>query len=171
MERFVSLFKSNHLMEKLEYFEPIMSGGRVIVSPLEEDIEEGISKWKLCLVGQFFDKPLPFYFVKKSVAIMWKHFGEVEVFSLENGMYLFRFSDEGICDEVLESKLWHVGNKPLILRKWEPGMQVLKLTLASIPMWVKFLHLPLEYWSTKNLSCIASGVGKPLYADKMTEDK
>lgn len=72
---------------------------------------------------------------------------------------------------MLESRLWHVGNKPLILRKWEQGMQVLKLTLSSIPVWVKFLHLPLEFWSTKCLSHIASGLGKPVYADKMTEDQ
>jgi hypothetical protein len=45
------------------------------------------------------------------------------------------------------------------------------MTLSSIPVWVKFLHLPLEFWSTKCLSRIASGVGKPLYADKMTEDQ
>lgn len=60
----------------------------MVVSPMEEDIEEGIAKWRPSLVGQFLDKPLPFYLVKKSVEIMWKQFGEVEVFSVENGMYL-----------------------------------------------------------------------------------
>jgi len=76
---------------------------------------------------------------------MWKQYGDIEVFSLENGMYIFRFRDEVTCEEVLEAKLWHVANKPLILRKWQPGMQVLKLTL--------------------------SGVRKPLYAYKITEDQ
>jgi hypothetical protein len=73
--------------------------------------------------------------VKKSVAIMWKQYGEVEVFSLENGMFLSRFTDDQLtCDAVLEAKIWHVANKPLILRKWLPGMQVLKLTLTSVPV-------------------------------------
>jgi hypothetical protein len=48
--------------------------------PPEEAIEEGITKWKSILVGQFLDKPLPFFLVKKSVAIMWKQHGKVEVF-------------------------------------------------------------------------------------------
>jgi hypothetical protein len=103
--------------------------------------------------------------------MMWKQFGKVEVFSLENGMFIFRFSDETICDEVLESKLWDVANKPLILRKWTPGMQVMKLTLSSVPVWVKLLHLPIEFWTPTCLGHVASGVGKPLYADKRTEEQ
>jgi hypothetical protein len=76
---------------------------------------------------------------------MWKQYGDIEVFSLENGMYIFRFRDEVTCEEVLEAKLWHVANKPLILRKWQPGMQVLKLTLTFILIWIKLTHLPLEF--------------------------
>lgn len=102
---------------------------------------------------------------------MWNQYGEIEVFSLENGLFMFRFQDEATCEEVLEAKLWHVANKPLILRKWHLGMQDLKLILTSVPVWVKFLHLPMEYWTPTCLSHVASGVGKPLYADKVTEEQ
>jgi len=166
-----NLFKSERSSEKMQYFAPQKSGGKTIVCPPDDVVAEGINNWKASLVGQFLDKPLPFFLVKKSVAIMWKDFGEVEVFSLENGMFIFRFLDGSVCDEVLESKLWHIANKPLILRKWKPGMQVLKLTLTSIPVWVNFLHLPLEFWSPSCLCYVASGVGKPIYVDKVTEDQ
>jgi hypothetical protein len=86
-------------------------------------------------------------------------------------MFIFRFQDESTCEDVLEAKLWHVANKPLILRKWSPGMQVLKLTLSSIPVWIKLMHLPLEFWTRNCLSHVASGVGKLLYADKVTEER
>jgi len=109
--------------------------------------------------------------VKMAVSAMWSQFGEVEVFSLENGMYIFRFQDEATCEEILESRLWHISNKPLILRKWKPGMQVLKLALSSVPIWVKFLHLPMEFWTPNGLSYVASGVGVPLYADKVIEEQ
>jgi hypothetical protein len=71
----------------------------------------------------------------------------------------------------MEAKIWHVVNKPLISRKWTLGMQVLKLTLTSIPIWVKFLHFPLEYWNHACLSHVASGVGRPPYADFVTEEQ
>jgi hypothetical protein len=165
------LFKSEKSMGSLDYIAPGSSEGKVFVSPPVAAVEEGESRWNSSLVGQFLDKALPFFLVKKSVQLMWKQYGDVEVFSVENEMFIFRFADEATCDEVLESKLWYVANKPLILRKWTPGMQVLKLTMSSIPIWVKFMHLPLEYWTKTCLSHVASGVGKPLCADRVTEEQ
>jgi hypothetical protein len=165
------LFNKARTMGNLQYFVPHKVGDRIVVSPPAYAVEEGISRWKSSLVGQFLDKPLPFFLVKKSIDIMWKQYGDVEVFSLENGMFICRFSDEVTCENVLDAKIWHISNKPLILRKWMPGMQVKKLTLASIPIWIKLLQLPMELWTPACLSHVASGVGKPLCADKMTEEQ
>jgi hypothetical protein len=137
-----------HTPCKIEFFEPKRVGGKIFISPPEEAIEEGIS-----------------------VESMWRQYGEIEVFSLENGMFIFRLQDEASCDEILESRVWHVSNKPLILRKWQPGMQILKLTLSSVPVWVKLINLPMEFWTPKCLSYVASGIGIPLCADKVTEEQ
>ncbi|KAK3229305.1 hypothetical protein Dsin_001186 [Dipteronia sinensis] len=164
-------FQSASARVSLQYFEPEVIDGKVVVEPPSEVIEEGIFKWSSSLVGQFLDKPLPYYHVKKAVDILWKQFGEVEVFLLENGMYIFRFADEATRDEVLSARLWHISNKPLILWRWEPGMQILKLSINSIPIWIKLMHLPMEFWTTTCLSYVARGVGKPLYADSITGDQ
>ena len=42
------------------------------------------------------------------------------------------------------------------------------LSLKEIPIWIKILHLPIEYWNATCLSYIASGVGKPLFANANT---
>jgi hypothetical protein len=128
-------------------------------------------KIKMERCGQFLDKPLPYYIVKRTVDTLWASFGKVEVFLLENGLYLFRFQNEKVRDEVMEAKLWHIANKPLILRKWAPGMQLLKLSLSTIPVWVKLHNLPIEYWNSTCLSYVASGIGKPLCADSVTEEQ
>ena len=103
--------------------------------------------------------------------IIWKQFGKVEVFLLDNDMYIFRFANEATRDEVLFARLFHISSKPLILRMWEPGMQILKLSLNSIPIWIKLVHPPMEFWTPTCLSYVASGVGKTLYADSITEDQ
>jgi hypothetical protein len=90
------LFKSEKTMGKLEYFAPIYDGEQVIVSPPEEAIEEGIAQWNSSLVGQFLDKTCPCLLVKKYVQLMWKQIGDIEVFSIENGMFIFRLSDEAV---------------------------------------------------------------------------
>ena len=95
----------------------------------------------------------------------------LKFFLLENGLYLFRFEDEKTRDEVMEAKVWHMANKPLILQKWTPGMQLLKLSLSSIPVWIKLHNLPIEFWNSTCLSYVASGVGKPICANSVTEEQ
>lgn len=40
--------------------------------------------------------------------------------------------------------------------------------MTKVPVWVKFLNLPLKCWSTKCLSKITSMLGKPIQSDKLT---
>lgn len=47
------------------------------------------------------------------------------------GLYLFKFDSNESRDAVLEAGMWHVAHKPLILRKWQPGMQLLKFNLST----------------------------------------
>jgi hypothetical protein len=128
------LFRSEKSLGALQYFAPSREEGKVVVKPQKEAIEEGILKWSPSLVGQFLDKPLPFYIVKCTVDSLWAQYGKVEVFLMENVLYLFRFADERTKDEVMEEKLWHIANKPLILHKWTPDMQLLKLSLSTVPV-------------------------------------
>jgi hypothetical protein len=92
-------------------------------------------------------------------------------FYLGIGLYIFQFEDGKSRDVVLEEKLWHIANRPLILRRWVPGMQLLKLSLSSVPVWIKLHNLPMEYWNTACLGHVASGVGNPLCVDSVTEEQ
>ena len=44
-----------------------------------------------------------------------------------------------------------------------------KENVAKILVWVQLHNVPLEYWTAKGLSYLASDVGTPLYADAVTE--
>ncbi|KAL0290463.1 UNVERIFIED_CONTAM: hypothetical protein Sradi_7049500 [Sesamum radiatum] len=61
---------------------------------------------------------------------------------------------------------YFLGRKPYF-HSWKlSNWKGLKHT--KIPVWIKFKHLPMEYWTEDGLSA-ASGVGVPLYADKVTK--
>jgi len=66
-----NLFKTDRTMGSLQHFEPKKNGGKTCVFPPDAVVEEGIVKWSSSLVGQFMDKPLPYFLVKKSVELMW----------------------------------------------------------------------------------------------------
>jgi len=71
----------------------------------------------------------------------------------------------------MEEKLWHIANKPLILRRWAPSMQLLKLSLAPVPIWINLHNLPMEFWNSTCLSHVASGIRKPICADSVTVEQ
>ncbi|KAL2252823.1 UNVERIFIED_CONTAM: hypothetical protein Sindi_0077000 [Sesamum indicum] len=63
---------------------------------------------------------------------------------------------------------WLFQGQPIVLQKWEPGMVLRKLQHTQVPVWIKFRHLPVEFWTEEGLSTVVSGVGKPLYPDAIT---
>ncbi|XVF70698.1 hypothetical protein PTKIN_Ptkin11bG0183300 [Pterospermum kingtungense] len=56
----------------------------------------------------------------------------------------------------------------LIIHKWEEGMDSLEFNMARLPVWVHLDNVPLEAFTEKGLSYIASVLGKPLYMDRYT---
>ncbi|KAK8549624.1 hypothetical protein V6N13_073407 [Hibiscus sabdariffa] len=88
-----------------------------------------------------------------------------------SNLYVFSFGNAAAMDWVLENGPWHIQNKPLILRKWEPNLRRLDLDLKKIPVWVQLYNVPLELFSRRGLSYIASAIGVPLYMDTITASK
>ncbi|KAF7126741.1 hypothetical protein RHSIM_Rhsim11G0147600 [Rhododendron simsii] len=129
---------------KLDYIPPGIVNDRVVVSPPEDVELLGQSKWKRCVVGHFLDKKLGFTAVRNIAMRIWEKCGIREVLSNEKG-------------------------KLLILKLWYPHLKLEKEQLSTIPLWVHFFNVPLELWTGSGLSYVASSVGRPLYADHLTE--
>ncbi|PWA64455.1 hypothetical protein CTI12_AA342550 [Artemisia annua] len=83
----------------------------------------------------------------------------------EDGHEYVIFDDE-IIDE--ESGPWIVNNKPMVVQKWSTSINMDKTEPATLPLWIKLTNHPLEAWSSKGLSALASRIGKPLIMDTMT---
>ncbi|KAL0284388.1 UNVERIFIED_CONTAM: hypothetical protein Sradi_7200600 [Sesamum radiatum] len=73
-------------------------------------------------------------------------------------------------EEVIEGGPWLFQGQPIVLQCWEQGMSLRKQKHKQIPIWIRLKHLPMEYWTEDGLSVVASGVGTPLYTDKITKE-
>ncbi|GKB99091.1 zinc knuckle CX2CX4HX4C containing protein [Tanacetum coccineum] len=78
-----------------------------------------------------------------------------------------RQDEEGI-KEVINNGPWMVNNKPMFVQKWCIDMCLDKAEAKKIPMWVKMLKIPMEAWSVKGISALASSLGKPIIMDEVT---
>ena len=74
----------------------------MVVKPPQVAVDESIAKWESSPVGQFLEKSLPFWLVKRTMDGLWGQFGKVDTFSLDNGLFLFKFADTKSRDSVLE---------------------------------------------------------------------
>ncbi|GKF91282.1 zinc knuckle CX2CX4HX4C containing protein, partial [Tanacetum coccineum] len=61
-------------------------------------------------------------------------------------------------NSVIENGPWMVENKPLFVRKWEPGLCMSKLDTSKVPLWVKIYDIPSEAWNVDGISRIASRI-------------
>ncbi|GJU62426.1 RNA-directed DNA polymerase, eukaryota, reverse transcriptase zinc-binding domain protein [Tanacetum coccineum] len=52
--------------------------------------------------------------------------------------------------------------------KWSVDLKLDSTELDKIPLWVKLCNVPIEAWTVKEISVIASKVGKPLVMDAIT---
>ncbi|XP_039063432.1 uncharacterized protein LOC120208157 [Hibiscus syriacus] len=115
-----------------------------------------------------------FIALQRIIETLWNHpaKGEgVQISYAENNLYIFSFSNDSARDWVLENEPWHMFNKPLILRIWEPNMQKLDFDFAHLPIWIHLYNVPLELYTQYGLSYIASALGKPISMDSFTASK
>ena len=155
----------------LDFFAPVRVDGSLVIHPPAEAVSEGMSMWKGFLVGKLFNKRIPLYVVRAVVDKLWGKHEMPEISTTDNGLYLFRFRDMDARDWVMESGPWYIARRLVILQVWQPSMEMLNIQLTSLPIWVKFYNIPLEYWTNTCLGYIASAVGKPLRLDSLTENR
>ncbi|GKE27956.1 RNA-directed DNA polymerase, eukaryota, reverse transcriptase zinc-binding domain protein [Tanacetum coccineum] len=110
---------------------------------------------------------MSYYELRYNLIRMWGKFGLKEIVT-QNGAFLFKFKESEGMDFVLENGPWMVNNKPLIVQKWDPDVIIDKSDPKSLPCWIKLYNVPLEAWTVKGISTIASGLGKSLIMDKTT---
>ncbi|XVF83564.1 hypothetical protein PTKIN_Ptkin16aG0499300 [Pterospermum kingtungense] len=102
------------------------------------------------------------------VNLLWGSKGEIEVKPTRQNLFLVKFPCSDLRDKVLETRPWHIQNRPLIIRKWESRLQALDFDLKKIPVWIHLSNVPLELFTRRGLSYIASVLGVPLYMDRFT---
>ncbi|GJU98708.1 beta-caryophyllene synthase [Tanacetum coccineum] len=84
-----------------------------------------------------------------------------------NGLFFFHFSFKGGMDAMLENDPCFIRNNPLILKKWNPNVNLLK-DVGNVPVWVKLHGVPMMAFSEDSLSVIATRLVTPLMLDSYT---
>ncbi|XP_062074935.1 uncharacterized protein LOC133778940 [Humulus lupulus] len=101
---------------------------------------------------------------------LWGKLGIERIARMNAGNTLVKFRDEATRDMVLESGVVHFDKKPVLLRPWSTYLDKMRL-VKSVPVWIRFSDLGLQYWGLKSLRALVSTIGKPMMMDKVTKEK
>ncbi|GJV93117.1 reverse transcriptase domain-containing protein, partial [Tanacetum coccineum] len=92
------------------------------------------------------------------------------VLNSSTGLFFFQFSSMNGLDSMLENGLWFICNNPLILKKWNLDVNLLKEDFGNVLVWVKLYCFPMTAFSNDGLSVISTKLGTPLMLDSSTSD-
>ncbi|GKC90078.1 retrotransposon protein, putative, ty1-copia subclass [Tanacetum coccineum] len=67
------------------------------------------------------------------------------------GIFSFQFSSMDGLDKMLENCPWFIRNNPLILKMWNPDVNLLKEDVGNVPVWVKLHGVPVTAFSEDGL--------------------
>ncbi|GKC02761.1 RNA-directed DNA polymerase, eukaryota, reverse transcriptase zinc-binding domain protein [Tanacetum coccineum] len=110
----------------------------------EELVSEGSKKWELTVCGYFVGYKMSLAELRNNMFRMWSKFGLKRIIPNGNGVFLFKFNNNEGIQSVIELGPWMVKGKPM--------------------------NLPLEAWTTKGISAVASRLGTPLIMDQVTSN-
>ncbi|XP_019237696.1 PREDICTED: uncharacterized protein LOC109217865 [Nicotiana attenuata] len=152
----------------LSYIPPVVQDGEVVIQLLEDDIEEEQQKWNRALILYVVGNIPTIGAVERFIAQQCGKIRKPKVLFHSDGYFIVLMHSTEERDDVIMNGPYTLDNRPIILRPWKEGFDFEDEILRTISLWVKFPKLPLSYWSSKALSKIGSGLGKPLYVDACT---
>ncbi|GKD11810.1 putative reverse transcriptase domain-containing protein [Tanacetum coccineum] len=145
------------------------NGVDVIV--LVESIRAISARFANTVYGFCLGKHVAYPVVANYVRNNWGKYGLVKsMLNSSTGIFSFQFSSIDGLDAMLENGPWFIRNNPLILKKWNPDVNLLKEDVGNVPVWVKLHGVPVTVFSEHGLSAIATKLGTPLMLDSYTSD-
>lgn len=119
------------------------------------------------VVGSIVAFKPAFVDVQKWVSTNWKGMNP-SIVHIKPGVYLFEFQSEADKIAVL-SRQWSFCHKsPVVLRTWDPDMDVDEVKPQTRNEWIQLHKIPFRFWTSEGLSKLASFVGKPVAIDSPT---
>ncbi|XP_062080614.1 uncharacterized protein LOC133785384 [Humulus lupulus] len=135
-----------------------------------EDIAEEVNFWQSSLVCYVLGANPPIRILEGFVRRLWKDQVD-KVGILSSGIFIIHFLTMEVRDGILEGGYLFFGNKPLIMKAWNPVDDITKEDIDSVPTWVQLGGLDIKYWGDRSLFKIVGQIGKPIQVDSITKNR
>lgn len=109
----------------------------------DEEVEEGVNKFELCLVGRFLtEKNINSRAMKSKLADIWKPARGISIKELKTGFFLFQFYHADDMKWVINGGPWSFDGTMLIINTVSKGEDPMEVPLIHISFWIQVYGLP-----------------------------
>ncbi|XP_062089026.1 uncharacterized protein LOC133795589 [Humulus lupulus] len=102
---------------------------------------------------------------------IWKDKGIDKIGAIAHGVYIIRFEDPNIRDNIVNGGYMFFDNKPVVMKPWDAHTDFKKKDITSVPIWIQIYGLDIKYWGERALFKIVKQIGDPLMTDSFTRNK
>ncbi|KAL9233114.1 hypothetical protein vseg_008149 [Gypsophila vaccaria] len=135
-----------------------------------EDVAEEIEYWSQAVVCYIMGANPPWDIIEGFIRRIWSKYNIDKLSFMPNSIFLVRFKTMEMKEQVMQSGHFMFDNKPLIYRPWSKEVELKKIKIEEVPVWIRLHHLPLKFWG-KSLPKIAGLIGKYVKGDYATEER
>ncbi|CAN1215985.1 hypothetical protein LINPERPRIM_LOCUS460 [Linum perenne] len=103
------------------------------------------------MVAQFLGDVAPVRVIHNMINRLWGYEGEVVFLELSEGLFLFEFNSESLCNWVL-ARSWHIHHSTMVLRRWAQGISPIDFSPKEIPVWIVMKKVPPIFINPEGIS-------------------
>jgi len=137
-----------------------------LVLGMEVSIEETLAVADCTLVGRARGKKYSSEFLQVwgETCFVSARPIQFEAQVLGKGWFKLSFADKDSAEWVFQRN-WHIGNIPILLKKWTPMFDAFKERADEFPVWIRAPGLPSFLWTEEVFKSIGNRLGVYLEAD------
>ncbi|XP_009804027.1 uncharacterized protein [Nicotiana sylvestris] len=136
-----------------------------------EDIHKEVEYWKTWIVCYVLGSNPPQTAIEGYFNRIWGGLEIDKVAQVHRGVFLVTFHTLESRTKVVEDRVQMFDRKSVIVKPWQPEIEMKKEIMENIPVWIRLPGLNVKYWGKQALEKIAGLVGNPLKAYKATTMK
>lgn len=133
----------------------------------EEKIEAR-RPWRNSLIVKLVRRPIGYHYLWRRLRAMWRTQDDPLLIDLGNDFFVVKLLNREEYERALSEGPWMIDDHYLHVQRWRPNFIADSAKITSLPVWVRFPWLPLEYYTKEWLRYAGDTLGKTIKVDETT---
>lgn len=124
--------------------------------------------WCNSLIIKLVGRPIGYHYLLRRIQAMWKMQGDPLLIDIGFDFYIVKLARREEYERAMFEGPWMIGENYLHVQRWKANFCPETEIITSLPVWIRFPLLPLEYYKPAWLKRVADQIGRTIRVDNTT---